>query len=478
MWDLRKDDRLFSLGLFWVALAARIFAALRWAREPVWDGHYYHFGAQRIADGLGYSEDVMIGGVPLWKPWCHYPVGYSGFLGGLYKLFGQGLSVAPLANAVVGAVSAVLVHRIARFWLSTNRSRGAGILCAFHPGLVLYTAVVMTEGLAAFTVLLGGWLALSFRAQKRGAWLSGIVLGLSALVRPTALLTLPLLFIVWQGNWRKRLTQTAIAGACALLTISPWTARNCRVMDGCALISTNGGWNLAIGALTETGRFTTLRAEDGCRDVTGQVDQDNCWGRVGKTLILKDPSHWLALIPKKLAQTYNHESFAVGYLAQARPELWPEARQNAWRSGLTVFHHLLMLAASLAAVSLSIPRQWPLAQHVWVQAGLLAVAFTFYAYGLNTYDYPLYWGIVIAPLIAILPLPGRPRISAAGYWLWGLVAATTVTHAVFFGEDRYHLTISPMLCILAAAALRASVVTTTARDRAVSYPLHEGESPA
>jgi hypothetical protein len=248
-------------------------------------------------------------------------------------------------------------------------------------------------------------------------------------------------------------------------------------MDGCALISTNGGWNLAIGALTETGRFTTLRAEDGCRDVTGQVDQDNCWGRVGKALILEHPGHWFGLMPKKLAQTYNHESFAVGYLAQARPELWPEARQNAWRSGLTVFHHVLMLAASLAAVSLLVPRQWPFAQRVWIQAGLLALAFMFYAYGLTTYDYPLYWGIVLAPLIAILPLPGRPELSPAGYWLWGLVLVTSVTHAVFFGEDRYHLTISPMLCILAAAALRSTAVAT-ARERALSYPLHKGESPA
>lgn len=476
MWELRKDDRLFSLGLFWVALAARIFAALRWAREPVWDGHYYHFGAQRIANGLGYSEDAMIGGVHVWKPWCHYPVGYSGFLGGLYKIFGQGLGVAPLANAVIGALTAVLVHRIARLWLPTHRSRAAGLLCAFHPGLVLYTAVVMTEGLAAFTMLLGGWLALTFRKQLRGAGLSGVVFGLSALVRPTALMTLPLLFFVWDGSWRKRAALTVLAAAFALLTISPWTARNCKVMDGCALVSTNGGWNLAIGALTDTGRFTTLRAEDGCRDVTGQVDQDNCWGRVGRELIAKAPMRWLSLIPKKLAQTYNHESFAVGYLAQARPELWPEARQNAWRSGLTVFHHLLMLAASLAAVSLLIPKQWPFTQRVWVQAGLLALAFTFYTYGLNTYDYPLYWGIVLAPLIAVLPLPGRPELSPAGFWLWGLVFATSVTHAIFFGEDRYHLTISPMLCILAAAALRTSAVVATARDRAVQYPL--GGSPA
>lgn len=477
MWDVRKDDRLFSLGLFWVALAARLFAALRWAREPIWDGHYYHFGAQRIADGLGYSEDVMIGGVAHWKPWAHYPVGYSGFLGGVYKVFGQGLSVAPVANAFVGALSVVLVHRVARQWLATNRARGAGLLCAFHPGLILYTAVVMTEGLAAFTLLLGGWLALSLRSSARGPVLSGIVFGLSALVRPTALLTLPLLLLVWDGNWRKRMAYTALAGAFALVTVLPWTARNCRVMDGCALISTNGGWNLAIGALTESGRFSTLRAEDGCRDVTGQVDQDKCWGRVGRAVITSDPWRWLGLIPKKLAHTYNHESFAVGYLAQAQPELWPEARQNAWRSSLTVFHHVLMLAASLASVSLLLPRQWPFAQRVWVQAGLLALAVTFYAYGLNTYDYPLFWGIVLAPVVALLPLPGRPTVGPAGAWLWGLIVVTSATHAIFFGEDRYHLTISPMLCILAAAALRTPV-SASAREDAVSFSMHKGESPA
>lgn len=454
MWDLRKDDRLFSLVLFWGALAPRLFAAVRWAREPVWDGHYYHFGAQRIAEGLGYSEDVMIGGVAHWKPWCHYPVGYSGFLGGLYKVFGSGLSVAPIANAVVGALTAVLVHRVARHWLGRGRSRLAGTLCAIHPGLVLYTAVVMTEGLAAFTVLLGGWLALSWRDRFRGTWLTGLAFGASALVRPTALIMLPLLWFIWAGTWRKRLSMTAWASVFALLTIAPWTARNCLVMDGCALISTNGGWNLAIGAVTETGRFTTLRAQDGCKDVTGQVDQDKCWGRVGRELIAKDPWRWLMSVPKKMAQTYNHESFAVGYLAQARPELWPEARQNAWRSGLTVFHHLLMFAAALAAVGIVVPQKWPFGLDFWTRGSLLVVAVGFYTYGLNTYDYPLFWGIVLAPLVATLPLPGRPPLTGAGYWLWGLVFLTSVTHAIFFGEDRYHLTISPMLCVLAAATLR------------------------
>ena len=465
MWDWSKHDRLFTLGLFWLALAPRLYVALAWGREPVWDGHYYHFGALRIAQGLGYSEDVLVNGVAHWKPWCHYPVGYSAFLAGLYKILGAGLWVAPVGNALVGALTAVLAHRVARYFLPTWRSRGAGLLCAFHPGLIVYTALVMTEGLAAFSVLAAGWLALHFRARWTGAILGGVALGLSALVRPTALLAAPLLFFTLSGTWRTRLLRAAVACVVALATISPWTWRNCQVMDGCALVSTNGGWNLAIGALTESGRFTTLSGDDGCRDVTGQVDQDRCWARVGRQRILQEPVAWLALIPKKLAQTYNHESFAVGYLAQAAPEQWPQERQHWWRTRLTVFHHLLMLAAALSVVALWRPRRFPPGAPFCIQLGLLLATVGFVAFGLQKHDYPLYWVIVVAPFVPLLRLPGRPAMEGAAAWLLGLVFLTSLTHAVFFGEDRYHLTISPMLCILAAAALRPPhTQTSTARQ--------------
>lgn len=465
MVDFHKNDRLFTLCVFWLALAPRLFVALALAKEPVWDGHYYHYGAQRIADGLGYSEDVIIAGLKHWKPWCHYPVGYSAFLGGLYKVFGQGLWVAPVANAFVGALTAVTVHRTARYFLSTARARIAGLLCALHPGLVLYTALVMTEGLGAFSLLLAGFAALHERHRRRGVVLSGVLFGLSALVRPTALLAIPLLLWVNAGTWRRRLARTFATGLFALCTIAPWTARNCAVMDGCSLISTNGGWNLAIGALTETGRFTTLRAEDGCRDVTGQVDQDNCWGRVGRELIAADPLRWLSRIPKKLEQTYNHESFAVGYLSQAQPELWPEERRNRWRSVVTVFHHVLMFTAALGAVAWVVPRSVLALRSVmtsvsfWTQVGLLFAITGYYAYGVTSYDYPLYWVIVVSPLIAFLRLPGHPYFNGASVWLWGLVLVTSVTHAIFFGEDRYHLIISPVLCVLSAGLLRSSAHT-------------------
>src|SRR5688572_20022237 len=95
-------DWAFTVTLIVVALAARVLVALVFAREPVWDGHYYHFGAERLASGLGYSEDVTIAGRSVWKPWTHYPVGYSAFLSVFYRIFGSGIGTAPVVGAATG----------------------------------------------------------------------------------------------------------------------------------------------------------------------------------------------------------------------------------------------------------------------------------------------------------------------------------------------------------------------------------------
>ncbi|HEY2367537.1 MAG TPA: hypothetical protein VGH87_14175, partial [Polyangiaceae bacterium] len=83
----RRRELAFGLALFFFALAPRLFVALHWAGEPVWDGHYYDFGARRIAAGFGYSDDRWEDGLVAWHPWCHYPVGYSAVLGAVYRIF-------------------------------------------------------------------------------------------------------------------------------------------------------------------------------------------------------------------------------------------------------------------------------------------------------------------------------------------------------------------------------------------------------
>ncbi len=457
-----RGETIFGAVLFVLALVPRAVVALAWASEPVWDGHYYDFGARRIAAGLGYSDDRVVAGDLVWHPWCHYPVGYSGFLAFFYRVLGANHSVAAVANALTGAALAVVTWALARHALSPWRARVAGLLVALHPGLILYAALVMTEPLAALLTLLAFWLGVRDRRPIRGLIAGSLMLGVAALVRPQALLCAPFLaYLVakFATSWRGRAAAAVAACVLALLPVLPWTARNCRVMDGCALVSTNAGWNLAIGAFPRaTGRFETLRSSDGCREVTGQVQQDRCWFDYGLRQIADRPWHWLSLVPAKLGFTFDHESFAVEYLHEARPESWPPSIREGAREATTLVHRMLLAAAALGVVAFPIMRSM---RGAVTQGALLGVAVLLGALAV-TGDAPTFWPLALfAASVPWLPWPGRPAYPPALLLGVALLATTAITHAVFFGEDRYHIVVTPVLALLAAAALRRRATVST-----------------
>jgi len=442
----------FTFAVTVVALLPRLFVALAWSREPVWDGHYYHYGAVRIAEGFGYADELVIGGVRTWHPWAHYPVGYSAFLAAVYRVFGTGLAVAPVANAVTGALLVAVVHRISLRTMTLNRARIAATITALHPGLIIYSAVLMNEILCALLVLTAAWVAVR-HLRWSSTIVAGVLLGLATLVRPSALVAAPLVALLLPLPRLAAVQRAVVVTGIAVFTVLPWTYRNCRVMDGCALVSTNGGWNLAIGALTETGRFQTLRARDGCPVVTGQVQQDRCWAQVGLSIITENPAHWLGLIPKKLSQTYDHESFAIEYLREADPAAWPESRRVAGRALLTAYHQILLVAATLGLIALPSPRRVG-GRGTIVQGSLLAAVLIFAIYAAAGSEHPFWILVAFMPLLGLIPLPGAPPAPTVERFLLAFVFATTLTHAVFFGDDRYHLVVTPVFAILAASALR------------------------
>jgi len=454
-------DLGFTWAVFVAALLPRLYVAIAWAREPVWDGHYYDFGAKRIAAGLGYGDDVVLDGHPVWHPWCHYPVGYSGFLGLVYRIFGEGPHVATVANAVTGALLCAVVHRLARHATTPGRARLAALFAALSPGLIVYSALLMTEPLAALGIIVAAWLFVREERPLHRGLAAGVVMGLTALVRPQSLLCLPglaLLAIPGDGAWSSRLLAaarpTAVALASALAVVAPWTARNCAVMDGCALVSTNAGWNLAIGAFPRaTGRFETLHASDGCPVVTGQVQQDRCWRDEGLRWIAADPRRWIGLMPDKLSFTFDHESFPMGYLGEADPDTWPEARKARGRELLSGIHRALLALAALGVVGWPFTRGMSLRDRL-TQAALLALVVALGLRGLLSDLHPAWPLALVLPVVAVLPLPGRPRNGGVIGYLALAVASVAATHAVFFGEDRYHMVVTPALCVLAACALR------------------------
>ena len=88
---------------------------------------------------------------------------------------------------------------------------------------------------------------------------------------------------------------------------------------------------------------------------------------------------------------------------------------------------------------------------------------------------PTFWPLVVlAAVVPWLPLPGRAPWRPALKLAVALLGTTVLAHAVFFGEDRYHLVATPVLCILAAAAFRRSLPDGTDSELLVDVA---GEPP-
>jgi hypothetical protein len=86
--------------------------------------------------------------------------------------------------------------------------------------------------------------------------------------------------------------------------------------------------------------------------------------------------------------------------------------------------------------------------------GVLGLVWSLLVYTACLHD-PTFWPLALfACVVPWLPLSGAPESPAALRLGVALLATTALMHAVFFGEDRYHMVVTPVFCILAAAALR------------------------
>jgi hypothetical protein len=231
-------------------------------------------------------------------------------------------------------------------------------------------------------------------------------------------------------------------------TVAPWSLRNARVLDGPAIVSTNGGWNLAIGALPgATGRYRALPAGHGCEGVGGEVAVDRCLGAKARAAIAADPLGFLALVPAKLSYAIDYEAFPVEALHEAHPERVPEGlRRASWRV-LMVIHQALLLGSAAAVLRGRRRGAWLLAAAVAL-APMLALG------------RPTSGGVALA-LGALLLTEPSPLDRLVGTVLLVFLG----THAVFFGEDRYHVVVEALLALPLASRLAAP-----ARHAALASP--------
>ncbi len=443
-------------AVFAAALVARL-AVVAWAAAfpPTADGAYYHVLAQRLAEGHGYTW-LWPDGVVTHA--AHYPVGYPALIALPYALFGARPVVAMVVNALVGAVGAAALHDVLVRSTRPRLALAGGLAYALHPALVAYTPALMTEGVTAS--LLAVALAATMRAREaetgRRTWgwllVTGLALGVATLVRPPSILFAPAFGALGAagmlGSARvdARRSGAGAAGVTilALSLCAPWTLRNCARMDRCALVSVNGGWNLLIGAQTDTGAWQELKVPAPCREVFAEAAKDACFEREAKQVIRAHPVAWLARIPSKLHATFDYFGAAPWYLRESDGARFTDAAKTALGTVETGVVRLLLLAALVTAAALEGPRRTPRR----VLAGMGAVA------SLTLHGA---WGYVALALALLLLGPRALARGAAVVPAAALaILVTAAVHATFFGAGRYGLVVIPFVTALAFVRARAA----------------------
>lgn len=148
-------------------------------------------------------------------------------------------------QCVLGAITVGLTMAVGRRFFGARTALLAGTMLACAPMTARYTALVLTETLFTFLVMLGVFAWTAQRPVAAGLVFGAAVLTRASLVPYLVLLGLASLLPAWPG--RRACAQIAVA---ALITIAPWAARNAVATGGRWTVADAGwGTNLLLGTI-------------------------------------------------------------------------------------------------------------------------------------------------------------------------------------------------------------------------------------
>jgi len=209
------------------------------------DGALYSNIATHLLHGEGFIQDARNYQIVV-------PPFYPIFLSFVYAIFGIGnLTAVLVIQALLGALTVVLIYKIAEELFDRWAGLFAGLLFSIYSVAIYHAGFILTETLFTFLVAL---LAYAFmhllrpQATYRTAGFVGLIWGLTCLTRPHLLFFVPflwlLLFVVGK---RRGLKLAGISTLLLLITIAPWIGY-LYVHYGCFIpIASYGGLALWVG---------------------------------------------------------------------------------------------------------------------------------------------------------------------------------------------------------------------------------------
>ncbi len=324
-------------------------------------------------------------------------------LAGLRSLTADSILAVRVVLACGAVASIVLVYRLAERQNGPGAGRTPAWIAALLPTLIYFDGRLRSESLTILLLLAFTFLWTGPRQdQARPLLAAGVLAGLIVLARPElGLFPLILVFIgLRRAEGRRVLRRALLLLPGLLLLVVPWMVRNERVV-GSRVVSTNGGYNFWKSFNPETDGSQVPVTDFSLWEGMPEERMDAVGYEAGWRYIAEHPVRSLLLAPAKWGHLFGPERDVLSDLRQGH-----------------------------------VPRRSLLADLLFpfVQNVCWALLFG--------------WGLysLLGPL--------RSQVKDATL---SLLATLLVAHAVFLGDDRFHVPLVPFLCIALPEAWDGSV---------------------
>lgn len=355
-----------------------------------------------LATGVFGSDEV---------PTAYRPPLYPLLLAGCLKLSANPTVAIGGLHFVLGVATVVLTIGLARQWRLNGMGPLAGLLVACDPILLNQSTLVMTETLAAFLSVAALALVTAATDRRSGliAALTGAVVGLAALCRPTFLLWLAALIIglAWSADvWRLRFRLAGAMLLGAAITLLPWAARNQARFGRPIVATTHGGYTLLLGNNPDYYQHLAT-APWGAVWRADRLDDELRKNRSGDELVNDRREYalaWQAIRAQPGMFLYSCLT-RVGRLWGVLPyEVAARDAGRVLRFAVAAWYLLVFVLALAAIVGREVSVTWP----PWLWGLLLAASFTA--------AHVLYWSDLrmrapLVPLVSLLAACGTRRLG-------------------------------------------------------------------
>ncbi|UCG53155.1 MAG: glycosyltransferase family 39 protein [Candidatus Latescibacterota bacterium] len=219
------SHRRTLLLLFAVALGLRVLYTALLSTQP-------ELTPMSVTSDLNYAREMATGFTWVTEPYSPRTPGYPALLGTFYLISGKQLWLMVFFQAILGALTVVLVYSIGRSFLGAALASIAALWFAFHVHHMHIATLFYRDILVVFLLTLLLYLLLRPFKKMRYAVFAGLVYGALVHVDPQFLLMIPVfvLLVLFKSRHGLLNIQYLFLFLGVLIVVSaPWTVRNYKV---------------------------------------------------------------------------------------------------------------------------------------------------------------------------------------------------------------------------------------------------------